>query len=45
MEPQTTMSGRAKAGLALGGLALGAGGGLYAYNKMNQPQGGYGGGY
>jgi hypothetical protein len=39
------LSGRAKAGLAAGGLALGAGGGLYAYNKMNQGQGGYGGGY
>jgi hypothetical protein len=46
IEPGPMLSGRAKAGIAAGALGLGAGGGLYAYHKMNQAQdGGYGGGY
>jgi hypothetical protein len=38
------LSGRAKAGIAAGGLGVAAGGGLYAHHKMNQG-GGHGGGY
>lgn len=46
VEPQRQgLSLPAKAALGLGGAGLAAGGGLYAYNRMNQGQGGYGGGY